>query len=115
MYFKAGGAVINMSRHCCSAASRANRESVGPILGPSQAARPASPPRLPAARAKAQFCRDQSFCRPARRNGGPRRGAAPRRVAAPTLFASRAGTRVADTRICRHALRAATLHGQFFT
>ena len=38
-----------------------NRESVGLAMGPSPAARPASPPRLPGDRAMAQICMYQNF------------------------------------------------------
>ena len=53
-----------------------NRESVGPILGPSPAARPASKSRLPGDRAMAQICMYQNFFagpggEAARRRGRP--------------------------------------------
>ena len=111
-----GGTVVDMSRHRCSAASRSKLRKRGTGYGtiagfaPGVAAAAAGSPRECADLHASEF-----FCRPARRNGGARGGAATRRAAAPTLFALRAGARVADTRICRHAARAARLRCQFFT
>ena len=56
-----GGAVADMSRDRCSAISAQNRESVGLAMGPSPSTRPGSPPRLPAARAKAQIRKEPIF------------------------------------------------------
>ena len=53
-----------------------NRESVGRPMGPSPAARPASPPRLPGDRAKAQICPNQNFL--AGPGGEAKRGSARR-------------------------------------
>ena len=105
-----------MSRHWCSAASRAKPrkrgtdfETITPFT-PGVAAAAAGSPRE-----GADLSRPDFFCNHARRNGEARGGAVPRRAAAPTLLASRAGAHVADTRICRHAARAAPLRGHFFT
>ena len=107
---------MDKSRDWCSAASRAKPRKRGTDFGtialyaPGFAAAAAGSPRE-----GADLFRPHFFCNHARRNGEARGGAAPRRAAAPTLFASRACAHVADTRICRHALRAATLRCRFFT
>ena len=111
-----GGAAVDMSRHRCSAASRAKPRKHGTDFGaitlysPGVAAAAAG-----SSHEGADLYGSVFFCRPARRNGGARGGAVPRRAAAPTLFASGAGARVDDTHICRHAARAARLQAQIFT
>ena len=107
---------MDMPMHRCSAASGAKPRKRGTDFGTitlcahGVAAAAAGSPREGADLHVSKF-----FCRPARQNGEARGGAAPRRAAAPTLFATSAGARVADTRICRHAARAATPRCQFFT
>ena len=106
---------MDMSMHWCSAVSRTKPRKRGTNFGTiagcalGVAAAAAGSPREGADLHGSDF-----FCRPTRRNGGARGDAAPRRAAAPTLFASRVGARVADTRISKHAARAAPLRCQFF-